>query len=240
VQTGRRPEVVCLADVEPEDVDWLWQPYIPKGKLTILEGDPGAGKTWLALQLAAIITKGDPFPDAADGCLRARRAPGTVVYLSAEDGLADTLRPRLDSAGADPSKVYALTGWTSIDPKTGESTCGNVTLQDIDMLRQTMRTYNTSLVVVDPLQAYLGSDIDMHRANAVRPVLAGLANLAEEFKTAVLLIRHLGKSQQDRSIYRGLGSIDFVAAARSVYWPDRIHRTLIVEHSFRKKIAWLK
>jgi len=215
VQTGRRPEVVCLADVEPEDVDWLWQPYIPKGKLTLLEGDPGVGKTWLALQLAAIVSKGDPFPDASDGRLRARRDPGNVVYLSAEDGIADTLVPRLGKAEANLRNVFTVPGCISTDPKTGEVSRGSVTLQDVDVLHQAMEKYKPSLLVVDPLQAYLGADVDMNRANAVRPVLAGLANLAEEFKIAVLLIRHLGKSQQDRSIYRGLGSIDFMAAARS-------------------------
>lgn len=210
------PVVTCLADIEPEEVSWLWYPYIPLGKLTILEGDPGIGKTWLALQIAASVSTGNSFPDSADGIPKERREPANVLYLSAEDGLGDTLRPRLDKAGADVSRVFVLQGWTAKDPETGEESQGSITLQHIPVIRQAIENYRPALLVIDPLQAYLGAGVDMHRANEVRPVLSGLASLAEEYGVAVLLIRHLGKSQQDRAIYRGLGSIDFSAAARSI------------------------
>ena len=210
-----RPVIVRLAEVEPEEVAWLWEPYIPLGKLTILEGDPGVGKTWLALQLAAIVSRGAPFP-GPDGVPKERREPANVVYLSAEDGLADTLRPRLDKAGADVSRVFALTGWEGVDPETGQKKAGSITLAALDVIEAALRQVKPALVVVDPIQAYMGAGVDMHRANEVRPVLAGLAALAERYKCAALCIRHLGKSQQDRAIYRGLGSIDFAAAARSI------------------------
>ena len=117
-----------LAEVEPQEVVWLWEPYIPLGKLTILEGDPGVGKTWLALQLTAIISLGEPFP-VGNGIPTERREPSNVIYLSAEDGLGDTLRPRLDKAGADVSRVYALTGWEDTNPENGRRKTGSVTLR---------------------------------------------------------------------------------------------------------------
>jgi DNA primase catalytic core len=210
------PLISCIGDVEPEEVGFLWNPYIPIGKLTILDGDPGIGKTWTALKIAATVSKGDPFPDPRDGISGERGEPAKVIYLTAEDGLADTLRPRLDAMGADVKNIYAITGQSYIDKKTGEEKQTGVTLQDIYILRQAMQQLKPRLVVVDPLQAYLGAGIDLYRANEVRPILSNLAKMAEEYKCAVLLIRHLGKGSKDRAIYRGLGSVDFAAAARSI------------------------
>lgn len=211
----RKPVLVQMQTVAPQEVSWLWRPYVPAGKLTILEGDPGVGKSFLALQLAAIVSRGDPFP-GQDGVPAERREPGTVIYLSAEDGLADTLRPRLDKVGADVGKVFVLTGWESTNSETGEKTIGAVSLAALDVIEAALQQVRPKLLVVDPIQAYVGPGIDFHRANEVRPVLAGLAALAEKYECAVLCIRHLGKGQQGRAIYRGLGSIDFAAAARSV------------------------
>jgi hypothetical protein len=201
--------LICMDKVTPEEVSWLWDPYIPRRKHTLLEGDPGAGKTWLALIIASIVSRGDPFPHE-DGVRKTRREPANVVYLSAEDGLADTLRPRLDAAGADVSRVHALVGW-----QQGEMQ-GYISLGDLRPIEDALETLKPALVVVDPLQAYLGASVDMHRANEVRPILAGLAALAEQYDCAILTIRHLTKSAQDRAVYRGLGSIDFAAAARSI------------------------
>jgi hypothetical protein len=212
--SGRRAVTVRLSDVEPEAVQWLWAPYIPLGKLTLLEGDPGLGKTWLALTIAASVTRGDPFPNE-EGVPRGHREPANVLYLSAEDGLADTLRPRLDAVGADVSRVIALTGWQATDDN-GEPIEGAVTLGDKDVLEQVLNEYRPALVVVDPLQAYLGASVDMHRANETRPLLSLLGQLAERYRCAVLAIRHLSKAPQGRTIYRGLGTIDFAAAARSI------------------------
>ncbi len=203
----RVPLVIRMADVRPEEVSWLWHPYIARRKQTLLEGDPGAGKTWLSLTIASLVSHGDPFPGDAPGI---RREPADVLYLSAEDGLGDTLRPRLDAAGADVHRVHALVGW-----QQGE-TQGCIWLGDLPPFEDALKAVRPALVVVDPLQAYLGASVDMRRANEVRPVLAGLAALAEQYDCAILTIRHLTKSAQDRAVYRGLGSIDFAAAARSI------------------------
>lgn len=206
--------ITCLSDVEPQDVAWLWHPYIPLGKLTLLEGDPGLGKTFISLTLAAAITRGWPLLSQTGGPGE-ELEPSNVLYMSAEDGLADTLRPRLDAAGADVSRIHALTGWRSTDAqdKTVE---GAVSLGDIPVLEQALEQTKPKLVIVDPLQAYLGAGVDMHRANEVRPVLFTLSNLAEKYACAVVCIRHLNKAVGGKALYAGLGSIDFTAAARSV------------------------
>jgi len=199
------PDLVCMADVEPEEVRWLWEPYIPRRKVTLLEGDPAAGKTWFALKLTAIVTRGSGWPDE-NGNPGQLFEPGNVLYLSCEDGLGDTLRPRLDAAGADVSRVTALRG--RMDGQT-------LTLECLDTLRMAIEQVQPALMVIDPIQGFLGK-IDMHRANEVRPLMAGLGKLAEEFDVAVVCIRHLRKSGADKASHRGLGSIDFTAHARSV------------------------
>lgn len=208
------PVVVRMSDVEPEQTRFLWPNRIPYGKVTLLEGDPGGGKTTLSLQIAANVTLGHPFPDEA-GEPRDRRPPANVIYMTAEDGLADTIRPRLDAAGADPSRVFCLTGKQAVG-EDGRVIEAGFTLADVEVLRRAVRDLRPDLVVIDPVQAYLGAAVDMHRANEVRPLLTALGNVAEEFVCAIVCIRHLRKSSSDRAIHRGLGSIDFAAQARSI------------------------
>jgi hypothetical protein len=221
--------ITRLSDVEPQEVAWLWHPYVPLGKLTLLEGDPGLGKTFISLSLAAAITRGWPLPSQT-GAPGTEHAPADVLCLSAEDGLADTLRPRLDAAGADVSRVHALTGWRLTDVQDG-TTEGAVSLGDIPILEQALTATRAKLVVVDPLQAYLGAGVDMHRANEVRPILAALGNLAERHGCAVVCVRHLSKNLT-KALYSGMGSIDFAAAARSIL--------TVGEHEGQRLLAHVK
>ena len=189
---------IRLADVEPETVEWLWWPYIPLGKLTIIEGDPGLGKSWLTMALTTFVSAKQRLPG------QEVKVGGNVLVLSAEDGLGDTIRPRLDTLGADSSKVYAIAESVTFDEDGTE---------DLDQL---MTDLAPKLVICDPLVAYMGGQVDLHKANETRAVMARLARLAEKHHCAVVGIRHLTKGSRDKSIYRGIGSIDITAAARSV------------------------
>lgn len=210
-----KPLVTRMSDVAAEEVEWLWNPYIPIGKLTLLEGDPGLGKTWLALAIAAAVTNGQPPFHASTDKNGPHTQPRNVIYMSAEDGLGDTLKPRLIAAGADDSRIFAITG--KRHQEKGQAPLDDaISFGDIPALRQAVEEIKPALLVVDPLQAYLGASVDMHRANEVRPALSPIADLAEEFGFAALLIRHLRKSSSSRAVHRGLGSIDFSAVTRSM------------------------
>lgn len=199
-----RVDTLWLSHVTPEEVRWLWYPVLPIGAITLLEGDPGLGKTWTALFIAATVSRGGPWPDGTHA------AQGAVLYVSAEDDLANTIRPRLDLLGGDASRVASI---RAVRDERGREV--GLRLKDIEALREAIARVRPSLLVIDPVQAFI-PDIDFHRANEVRPVLASLARLAGEARMAVLLIRHLSKAIQSPAIHRGLGSIDFTAAARSV------------------------
>jgi KaiC/GvpD/RAD55 family RecA-like ATPase len=150
-------KLINMRDVAVEDVKWLWHPYIPLGKLTIIQGDPGEGKTTFVLALIALLTNGEPLPEEEKG------SPSiNVIYQTAEDGLADTIKPRLLAAGADCSKVLV------IDESERE-----LSLCD-ERLELAIKKTGARMIVLDPMQAYLGGEIDMHRANEVRPIFKRL------------------------------------------------------------------
>jgi AAA domain-containing protein len=161
--------------------------------------DQGVGKSWLTVALAAQISRGEKLPGVKHDA-----QPRSVLLLTAEDGAADTIRPRLDAAGADLSKVHVITEPLSLD-KYGAA-----------KLKAEIERLKPALVIIDPIVAYLPERTDMNSASAVRPVLARLAKVAEEAGIAIAFVRHLAKGTRDKAIYRGLGSIDFTAACRSV------------------------
>ena len=202
-----KPELklICMDDVEAKEVEWLWYPYIPYGKLTIVQGDPGEGKTTMVLQLAALLSKGEKLP-----CDEKERTPVNVIYQTAEDGLADTVKPRLEAAGADCSRVMV------IDECEAE-----LSMTD-ERIEQALKETGAKVLILDPIQAYLGADVDMHRANEIRPVMKRLGDMAEKYGCAILLIGHMNKASGSKSTYRGLGSIDFQATARSVLVVGRV------------------
>lgn len=202
-------QIINMADVEVQEVQWLWYPYIPYGKITIIQGDPGEGKTTLVLRLIAALTTGKPIIEDYEQTEPVE--PVNVIYQNCEDGLGDTIKPRLLEAGADCTKV------TVIDDRNTEP----LTMKDTRIETAIFRT-NARLLVLDPIQGYLGSGIDMHRANEIRPVMKYLSDIAEKYNCAVILIGHMNKCSQTKVSYKGLGSIDFSAAARSVLLVGRV------------------
>lgn len=193
--------LIRAADVEPKSVSYLWYPYIPKGKLTILEGDPSMGKSWITLSIAAHLTNRRRLP----GQQQRPRGSRRVLFMAPEDGIDDTQVPRAISMGANLEHLFFL-------KKAG------LTLDEdgIEFVRKQIKSLNPALIVLDPLVAYMAGGIDIHKANAVRQFTTRLAELAESYGVAIIGVRHLTKGGRDKAIYRGIGSIDFTAAARSV------------------------
>lgn len=208
-------KLINMEQVEIEKIDWLLYPFIPFGKVTIVQGDPGEGKTTMVLQIIAKLTKGEAvLPSGSDEpALEGKTMalePVNVIYQTAEDGLGDTIKPRLLSAGADCSRVMVI-----------DDNDQALTMMDARLEEAIIKT-KARLVVLDPIQGFLGAAVDMHRANEIRPLMKRIAVLAEKYHCAIILIGHMNKNSNGKSSYRGLGSIDFQAAARSVLIVGRI------------------
>ena len=197
-------KIIRMSDVELTPVDWLWKPYLPFGKLSVLQGNPGEGKTYFAMHLAAACTNGKLLPNME------RLEPFNVIYQTAEDGLGDTVKPRLIEAGADLDRVLVI-----------DDSDVQLTLSD-ERIEKAIVENNARLVIIDPIQAYLGSDVDMNRANEVRPIFMRLGQVAQRTGCAILLIGHLNKAAGMQSLQRGLGSIDIAAAVRSVMFIGKL------------------
>ncbi|MFQ5930947.1 MAG: AAA family ATPase [Nitrospiraceae bacterium] len=205
------PVLVALADVQPEPISWLWPEHIPLGKLTLIVGDPGLGKSFLLVDMAARVSVQAPWPDG--GAV----ARGKVILLTAEDGLADTVRPRLDTMGGDPASVLALKGVRRKGTDGASLTEVGLSLaRDVQELEAAIEESGAIMVGIDPLSAYLGRT-DSYKDAEVRGLLAPLAALAERKNVAVVGIMHLSKDAQRRALYRAQGSLAFVAAARAVF-----------------------
>ena len=198
--------MLCYKDIEQTSVEWLWFPYIPFGKLTIIQGNPGEGKTYFAMMLTAACTNRKLFPNMED------IEPFNVIYQTAEDGMGDTIKPRLVEAGADLSRVMVIDDSEEV-----------LTLSD-DRIEKAVRQNHVRLVIIDPVQAFIGADVDMNRANEVRPVFRKLGMIAEKTSCAIVLIGHLNKSSGTQSTYRGLGSIDIMAAVRSLIFIGKVRK----------------
>ena len=197
-------KIIRMSDVELTPVEWLWKPYIPFGKLSVLQGNPGEGKTYFAMHLAAACTNGKLLPNME------RMEPFNVIYQTAEDGLGDTVKPRLIEAGADLDRVLVI-----------DDSDVQLTLSD-ERIEKAIIENNARLVIIDPIQAYLGADVDMNRANEVRPIFMRLGQVAQRTGCAILLIGHLNKAAGMQSLQRGLGSIDIAAAVRSVMFIGKL------------------
>jgi putative DNA primase/helicase len=206
----------CMADVEPEEVDWLWEGFLARGKFGLWEGDPGIGKTFALLAAGTAISRGVALPGMA-----APPEPGNVMLLTLEDDLADTIRPRLDRLGADVSRFYAFDEMLQFDP-------AGITELSVEMAR-----IRPSLLIIDPIMAYIPAKTDIYKPNQIRTITTPLRMLAKAHNCAVVGIRHLTKGQKDRAIYRGAGGMDFVGASRLVILvgmdPDKSGQRAIVQ-----------
>lgn len=202
----------CAADVHPRPIDWLWPGRIAKGKVTLCAGDPGLGKSLITIGITSHVSLGAPWPVDAGECPQ-----GDVVLLSAEDDLADTIRPRLDAAGADPTRVHVLEAIRDLDPETGEPIRRAFSLKrDLLALKALIvRLGDCQVVVIDPISAYLDGT-DSHKNSDIRGLLMPLSDLAAGRNVAIVAVSHLSKSGTANAIYRTMGSLAFVAAARSV------------------------
>ncbi len=193
-------DLISLSQVEATEIEWLWFPYIPYGKLTIIQGDPGGGKTMLILRLSALLSKGEPLPFDDENF---KREPINIIYQTAEDGYGDTIKPRLLSADADCEHIFYI-----------NEEIASLSMLD-ERIEQAIIQLNAKLFILDPIQAYIGENVDLHRANEVRPILKKLGNIALKHQCAIVLIGHLNKGN-GKSTYKSIGSIDIPAAARSI------------------------
>lgn len=207
-----RAMTVCMADVQPEPISWLWPGRIALGKLTLIAGDPGLGKSLLTATMAATVSKGYTWPltDSASPV-------GSVVLLSAEDGPADTIRPRLDAAEADCERIYVLQAIRDVDAEGNPTQRMFSFKRDLAALEEQLSSLpDCKLLIIDPVSAYLDGT-DSHNNTDVRGLLAPLAKLAADNDIAVVLVQHLNKSSGSSAMYRAMGSVAFIAAARAAY-----------------------
>lgn len=194
-----------MSDVESKEISWLWYPFIPYGKLTIIQGDPGEGKTTLVLNIAAVLSKGQGLDEHMKP-----EQPLHIIYQTAEDGLADTVKPRLEKAQADCNNIFVI-----------DETDVSLSMLD-ERIEQAILKEKAKLMILDPIQAYLGAKMDMNRANEARDMTKHLGQVAERTGCAIVLIGHMNKNAGGKVAYRGMGSIDFFAVARSVLLVGRV------------------
>lgn len=226
LRTGRQfsssAQMVTLADVHSTAIRWLWPKRIARGKLSIIAGQPGLGKSLITIDMAARVSRGATFPDRESGPIAS-----DVIFMSAEDDPSDTIRPRLDAAGADVHRVHMLESKAFIDKESGQRRQKSVSLADLPVLEDALSQFpDCRLLIIDPITAYL-EGIDSHRNSDVRGLLAPLSSLAHKHDVAIVAVTHLSKCGDGgrSALERVSGSLAFAAAARSVWavGPDRDH-----------------
>ena len=210
-------KIINGSEVEPKEVEWLWYPYIPRGKVTIINGDPGDGKSTFVLSLAAIITSGRCLPFSNE-----KQEPANVIYQNTEDDLDDTVIPRFIKAGGDVNRIFFISEEEKI-----------LNFSD-ERILQAIKETNAQVLIFDPLTSYIGADVSMNVANEVRSRFNYLINAAKETGCSIIIVGHMNKMQGTKALYRQMGSIDIVGSARSVLLiapskEDETHRVMAVE-----------
>ena len=205
--------LTLYSDVKAKPVKWIWYPYIPVGKITLLQGDPGDGKSTMMMNIISEISKGGIYPDGTQ-----IGRPHRTIYQCSEDGVKDTIKPRLEACGADCRNIAFL----------DEEVHGGLTLDD-ERIRDAIIEFKPWLVVIDPIQSYIESNSDLMMASKARRLMKRLSLWASTYNCGIVLIGHLNKSEGSKGLYRGLGSIDVAAAARSILHVHREHNTRTVK-----------
>ena len=191
-------DIIRASEIKPKEVRWLWYPYIPYGKVTLIQGDPGDGKSTFVLNLAALLTTDRPLPFTEEA-----REPVTVIYQNSEDDADDTVLPRFIKAGGDVNRLVFIN--EAEHPLTfSDERLYNAVVQE-----------NAKLLILDPLSSYIGGNVSLNMSNEVRPQFNSLIRIAKELDCAVIVVAHMNKAQGLKALYRTTGSIDIVAAARS-------------------------
>lgn len=193
--------IVKASEIEPKEVKWLWYPYIPFGKITLLQGDPGDGKSKLMLSLAALLSKGSPLPFEDETEVR---NPMTVIYQTTEDDADDTVVPRFLYVGGNGDNLVFI--------KEDEK---NLTFGD-DRIRQAIEQCKSELLILDPMSSYIGDECSMNNANETRAEFNHLIAVARDTGCAIVIIAHMNKIRDTSPLYRTNGSIDIAGAARSI------------------------
>lgn len=200
-------ELKYFNDIERKTIDWLWYPYIPYGKITLVQGDPGEGKTTMLISIISLLSKGEPFP------FTNKKTTAVSIYQNAEDDVADTIKPKLEIHRANCNNVCYI-----------EKKNDNIFMDD-DSIENAIVKSGAKLFVLDPIQAFIGDNVDMNRANVIRPRMNKLKEIAQKTGCAVVLVGHMNKNSTGKSNYRNLGSIDISAAARSVLVVGRLSKS---------------
>ena len=193
-------EVVKASEIEPKEVKWLWYPYIPVGKVTLLQGDPGDGKSKLMLSIAALLSKGEPLPFTETE----ENEPVTIIYQTTEDDADDTVVPRFNSAGGNGENLIFI--------KEDEK---SLSFGD-NRIREAIEMYHAKLLILDPMSSYIGESCSMNNANETRAEFNHLIAVAKDTGCAIVIIAHMNKMRDTNPLYRTNGSIDIAGAARSI------------------------
>lgn len=197
--------LTLYSEIQSKPVQWLWRPYIPIGKVTLLQGDPNDGKSTMMMNIVAELSRGGAMPDGT-----ALGRPQKIIYQCSEDDAGDTIKPRLEAYGADCRNIAFI----------NEEIYSGLTIDD-ERLREAVEAFRPRLLIIDPIQAYVENDSDLMNASKARRLMRRTGIWASRYECAIVVIGHMNKSGGQKDLYRGLGSIDLVASARSVLQVER-------------------